>query len=66
MNWKMECQHCKRAKCYEYGLCFSCDEDVCKYKPFSYSATTSTSINQPTYIGNKAEAETKLKELQEI
>lgn len=55
MKWRLECQHCQRAKCYEYGLCFPCDEDECKYKPFINSATTSTTINQPVYIGNKIE-----------
>ena len=53
MKWRLECQHCQRAKCYEYGLCFPCDEDECKYKPFINSATTSTATNEYIYIGNK-------------
>ncbi len=57
MRWRFECQTCQRAKCYGYGICFACDENECKYKPFvnTISTTTQSIIGACTYAADMSE-----------
>ena len=42
MEWRIECQTCKHASCYEYGLACACDKDECNYEPYESTVTTAT------------------------
>lgn len=49
MRWRLECQHCQKAKCLGYGMCFACDESECHYEPFINTASTTS---MPIYQTN--------------
>lgn len=40
MKWCPECQTCKHASCYGYGLVAACNKDECKYEPHETTVTT--------------------------
>ena len=42
MKWRLECQTCKHASCYGYGLVSACNKDDCKYEPYENTITTFT------------------------
>lgn len=42
MKWRLECQTCKHASCYGYGLVAACDKDECKYEPYQTAATSAS------------------------
>lgn len=45
MRWCLDCQTCQKAKCYQYGVCFPCNDDECHYTPFQ-----NTVSSQSVYI----------------
>lgn len=40
-KWNLNCQTCKKAKRYGYGMCFACDNDECNYEPFPPNTASS-------------------------
>lgn len=59
MIWKLECQTCKNAKCYGYGVSFACDKEDCQYEPYRNVTTTSTEqlAKLQQTVSNKVEVE---------
>ena len=58
MNWRLECQTCKRSKCLGYGTHMSCDNLECNYKP--YKITCSNCTENPPREGSFASKLNKL------
>lgn len=44
-KWNFNCQTCKKAKCYGYGMCFACDNSECNYEPFPPNTASSSTIS---------------------
>lgn len=40
MRWCLDCQTCKKAKCYQHGVCEPCNNKECHYEPFQNTIIT--------------------------